>query len=515
MRVHLMSPDSDFEVPGLDRRALPDPLAWHVADMMQDLQVDVVLDAMAAGDDTIRSVCRTALLEPPARPEDIAYRSAVLADFQARPQLLAQLYRIATGALQRPRSLWLISNGRPESLLRKSQTLLTHMAEGLDQLRPLVDAELADVSSPGLKGFAATIRDNLPDDYMADLHATLEVLDRRSGVLMLAGIGPDGGVARPDPRVIGTVGRFFHRLGLEGRTGTWTLPDRDEAGAQAMQALRDRALRTVARAAEQASIHVRSFFSCLRDETAFYLGCLNLRSRLEAAGMPVAIAQVAGAGGDVFGAESLYDPGLVLRTGGGVVGNDVDTGSRGLLVVTGANHGGKTTLLRSIGLAQLLADAGAYVPAARMSVSQARGVYTHWQREEDQAMKHGKLDEELSRIGRLAEVMRPGSLLLSNESFASTNEAEGSQIGLEAIRGFVAAGVRVAAVTHLYDLAETICTSGEPAAVFLRAERGENGERSYRIPAGPPLPTAYARDFYRREFGAELPGAEPSYARTE
>lgn len=509
MRAHLMSPDTDF-----DADALPDPLPRHVADMVQDLQVDVVLDAMAGGDETIRSVCRTALLDPPARPEEIAHRSAVLADFQARPQLLGRLYGIATEALRRPRSLWLISNGRPESLLRRSQTLLAHMAEGLDQLRPAA-AELADAASPGLRGFAATVADNLPDDYMADLHATLNVLDRRSGVLMLAGVGADGGVADPDPRVIGTVGRFFHRLGLEGRTHTWTLPDRDEAGGQALQALRDRALQTVARAAEQASNHVASFFSCLRDETAFYLGCLNLRSRLTAAGMPVAVAQVGGAGRDLLRAEGLYDPGLVLRTGDGVVGNDVDTASHRLLVITGANHGGKTTLLRGIGLAQLLADAGVYVPAARMSVSQARGVYTHWQREEDAGMRHGKLDEELSRISRLADIARPGALLLSNESFASTNEAEGSQIGLEAIRGFAAAGVRVAAVTHLYDLAETIRASGDPAAVFLRAERGEDGQRSYRIPAGPPLPTAYARDFYRREFGADLPPAEASYAPAE
>lgn len=506
MRVHLMSPGADF-----DAVAPPDPLPRHVQDMVEDLQVDVVLDAMAAGDATVRAVCRAALLNPPSKLEDVEYRQQVLADFQAHPQVLAQLYEIATEALQRPRSLWLISNGRPESLLRKSHTLLTHMAGGLDRLRPLVEDEFGGFTSPGLQGFARTVRENLPDDYMADLHRTLEVLDRRSGVLMIAGLGVEGGVADPDPRVIGRVGRFFHRLGLEGRSYTWTLPDRDEAGGQALQLLRDRALWTVARAAEHASLHVRAFFTALRDETAFFLGCLNLRTRLTGAGMPVSLPRVGATGDRVFRAEGLYDPGLVLRTGGQVVGNDVDAASRGLLVITGANHGGKTTLLRAIGLAQELADAGAYVPAGRLSVSLATGVYTHWQREEDAGMRHGKLDEELSRISGLADVARPGSLLLSNESFSSTNEAEGSQIGLEAIRGFVAAGVRVVAVTHLYDLAESVYTSGEPEAVFLRAERGADGERSYRIPAGPPLPTAYARDFYRREFGAELPSA-PSEA---
>ena len=43
-------------------------------------------------------------------------------------------------------------------------------------------------------------------------------------------------------------------------------------------------------------------------------------------------------------------------------------------------------------------------------------------------MKSGKLDEELSRMSKVADHIGPGSILLLNESFSATNEREGSEI---------------------------------------------------------------------------------------
>jgi DNA mismatch repair ATPase MutS len=54
--------------------------------------------------------------------------------------------------------------------------------------------------------------------------------------------------------------------------------------------------------------------------------------------------------------------------------------------------------------------------------------FTHYKREEDATMTSGKFDEELSRMSEIADEIRPRSLLLCNESFASTNEREGAEI---------------------------------------------------------------------------------------
>ena len=47
-------------------------------------------------------------------------------------------------------------------------------------------------------------------------------------------------------------------------------------------------------------------------------------------------------------------------------------------------------------------------------------------------MKSGKLDEELRRM-RTSRPLAPRLLLLCNESFASTNEREGSEIGRQIV----------------------------------------------------------------------------------
>jgi DNA mismatch repair ATPase MutS len=41
--------------------------------------------------------------------------------------------------------------------------------------------------------------------------------------------------------------------------------------------------------------------------------------------------------------------------------------------------------------------------------------------------------EELQRMSEIANVIGPTSLLLCNESFASTNEREGSEIGRQVV----------------------------------------------------------------------------------
>jgi hypothetical protein len=57
----------------------------------------------------------------------------------------------------------------------------------------------------------------------------------------------------------------------------------------------------------------------------------------------------------------------------------------------------------------------------------------------------GKLDEELSRMSRIVDRVRPGALVLvlSNEYLWPTNEREVSQIATQVLKAFAAAEVRV------------------------------------------------------------------------
>lgn len=117
-------------------------------------------------------------------------------------------------------------------------------------------------------------------------------------------------------------------------------------------------------------------------------------------------------------------------------------------------------------------------------------------------MRRGKLDEELSRMSSVVDDLLPNSLVLLNESFASTNEREGSEIARQIVGAFVDTGVKVFYVTHMFDLAHGFYVQKMAAALFLRAERRPAGERTFRVVEGEPLPTSYGEDLYRRIFGA-------------
>lgn len=93
---------------------------------------------------------------------------------------------------------------------------------------------------------------------------------------------------------------------------------------------------------------------------------------------------------------------------GRVVGNDV--GDQKNLVILGS--------------AQLMLQCGMFVPAESFCASVSRGVFTHFKREEDATMQSGKLDEKLGRMTSIVDKITADSIVLLNESFATTNERE-------------------------------------------------------------------------------------------
>lgn len=112
-------------------------------------------------------------------------------------------------------------------------------------------------------------------------------------------------------------------------------------------------------------------------------------------------------------------------------------------------------------------------------------------------------------MSAIVDVIRPGSLLLSNESFASTNEQEGSQIALHIFRTMADCGVTVVAVTHLVDLAAALYRLGGPA-LFLRAEREPDGRRTFRLAEGNRYPPASAETSTSESF--EQPIGRPTFS---
>ena len=500
MKAFLMYPDRDFDT----ERELP----ANEADLSSDLELAVLLQAMAAGDKFLFAVARQGIHSGLVSTGDITYRQRVLADCVAQPGVIRDLYDVAVAAITAERQVigWIFRDS-PDTILHRSHQLLRIYAEVFRRLRNIADAGAESFRSEGFTRFFAMIAAELNDDYFAEMEAQLSELDFRRGTLISAGLGKGlkgaGYVLRRQPEQT-----WRDRIPGMNRTGyTFTIAAQDETGMRTLSDLESRGMNGTANALAQSADHIKDFFQMLRAELGFYLGCLNLRDRLMAKGQSVCFPDPVGpaptsAEHARLSARGLYDASLALSLEDTrAVGNDMDADRRQLIMITGANQGGKSTFLRSLGLAQLMMQAGMFVAADSFTASVSTGIFTHFKREEDATMEKGKLDEELARMSVIASQIGPGGLLLSNESFASTNEREGAEIARQVIRALTEAGIRIVFVTHMYDLAGRYYAEHDPGTLFLRAERRPDGHRTFRLLPGEPLSTSYGEDLYQEVFG--------------
>jgi DNA mismatch repair ATPase MutS len=502
MKVLLMHRDRDFR-PG-------ENLHPNTAELTQDLELDILLDAMAADDSFLREVAKNALLASLRDPESILYRQQILADCLSAPKVIREIYATAIEAIESERKVWSLMWERDaSSALRRSTEVLQLCVNPLHRLRRIAEDNGPRFSSEGFKRFFATISTELDEDYMRSIAEHLERLEFKNGVLMSAGLGSDCKGENYVLREMAMVKQsWLERVqdwvsDFTGRADpafVYEVDERDETGFRILGDLRAQGIVHVATALTQSTDHILNFFRMLRLELGFYISCLNLHERLAQKGEPVCIPEPLPGGDSGFRCEGLYDVCLSLRLDERTIGNDVNCDGKPLVVVTGANRGGKSTFLRSVGVAHLMMQCGMFVAGEAFHANACRGIFTHFKREEDATMQSGKLDEELSRMSTIVDAIVPGSIVLLNESFASTNEREGSEIAAQIVRAFLKMGIKVFYVTHLFALADGFHSAGLHSAHFLRAERLSDGRRTFRLLEGEPLPTSYGEDLYHRIF---------------
>ena len=496
MKAHLMFADTDFD---------PDvrpPAGYH--DVEADLELNAILDTMSAGDQFLRIVATAAIAHPLTNTDLIRYRQQALSDALRNGEVVRQLYTISVQALVEEKKIYGWGLASPAATLHRSIQSLELFISYLRQLRLLADENASAFSSPAFIELFRMLAVELSDDYFDEIDEHLRRLRFRHGVLISSTLGEANkgvGVVLRRPLVAKLT--LFERLGFAHPAHSMTIADRDEAGFNALSDLKNRGVNLVANALGQSVDHIKSFFAMLRTELAFYLGAQNLHAALDAHQEPICIPGLTGTVG--FRCTNLYDAALVLIGNAPAVGNDIDASGARLVMVTGANRGGKSTFLRSLGQAQLMTQCGLFAPAAGFETSVTDAVFTHFKREEDTTMESGKLDEELARMSDIIDRTEPGSLIVFNESFASTNEREGSEIARQITRALITSGISVVFVTHLYDFAHSMYQEGGNDRLFLRANREDEGHRTFKLVEGEPLPTSFGEDVFHRIFDGDTP----------
>ncbi len=190
-------------------------------------------------------------------------------------------------------------------------------------------------------------------------------------------------------------------------------------------------------------------------ELPFYLSWWDFLRRLAPAGVKNCLPDLVSEGDiDVADAVDLALAEQSVRAAKTVVANDVTLrGDERMIVVTGPNHGGKTTLARAFGQLHYIASLGLPVAAAQAQLRLPDRVLTHFERAEDIQTQRGKLQDDLVRMHRILGIAGARSIVVMNEVFSSTSLDDALWLGRRMMGKLKEIGCACIFVTFLDELA--------------------------------------------------------------
>jgi len=222
----------------------------------------------------------------------------------------------------------------------------------------------------------------------------------------------------------------------------------------------------------------------LLGDLEFYLGALAFRDQARAAGLEVCLPELVSPDAP-RALEGLFNPLLLLA---GIQPVPCDLKSERLaatILVTGPNSGGKTRLLQSLGLAQLLGQAGAFIPARAGSLAPTSSLVMSLIQETRADQAEGRLGTELVRIRSLFERLPPGAMVLLDELCSGTNPSEGEEIFELVIEMLSKLSPQSFITTHFLTFAGRLARERRFTELeFLQVELGPERRATYQFVPG-------------------------------
>jgi DNA mismatch repair ATPase MutS len=496
MKAYLLYIDKDFE---WSRK-----LTVFEEEYIRDLGLETLFHAMSSEDSFIDQHVKKVITLSLSDRDEIIYRQDILRDCMANPAVINKLWNIAASADSKTKDYVnrsLISD-YPKAILEEAADKIRTCLESLSKIRAVMKDNRSKLQSAGFINLSDRLIRLLPDSFFEEVSALLHECRFRNGMLLSG--QPEKGIKTKDYSVLNSLDMkskaagFFKKL--KNEAFTFMIDSNDTNSRNALSDIEQQGVSGLANILWQACEGISGFLMTLRRELAFYKGCLNLHHTLRVFSGPVCFPVIDSSGSRTGRFTDLYDPCTVLNTRRHAVGNSVDLSECRLLIITGANQGGKSTFLRSLGTAQIMLQCGMFVGAGEYTGSISNGVYTHFRNEEDPDMKSGKFDEELMRLNKIIDDVKPGATIFMNEAFAATNENEGTEIAVQVTGALLAKGIKLCFVTHFYEYAVFYYERHRAGDRFLVAERTETGERTFRMIEGEPKRTSFGMDIYKSVF---------------
>lgn len=473
-------------------------------DIIKDLNLEIVFQSMAGGLPFVAENARKVMMIPLQTPEEILYRQDIMKDLCEQTDLLDHLYEYGDNQ-QRALRLYKeeIEKGRTRSTSKTGETIQTirFLQEALKELIALRDL-LADrreqFHSDGMQSLCHRLQRQPLEEYQKKVQdMDFFVMGGKIGYLFQFGGGMKLDSATITECQSGPVEKqtslekLYYKYIKKNTIAIHTEPLRKD-----MEHLKEVTAQQMLHVFQPVLDGILTFYHSFSEEIAFYKGAVRFFNRMKELSVPLFFPNPQPVGTRDTSFRYLYELSMAIYLQSCPVGNSAVWENNRMTIITGANQGGKSTFLRSYGIAQVLMQCGMPVPAQRFSAPIYRQIFTHFTRSEDEQLSSGRLREELHRMSDMIDAAVPNSLFLLNESFASTTEKEGARIAEGILRAFYENNVTIFMVTHLFYLAKKLYRENWEGADFLTAERKEDGSRTYRMIPGEPSHTSYGTDLF-------------------
>ena len=224
----------------------------------------------------------------------------------------------------------------------------------------------------------------------------------------------------------------------------------------------------------------------------FYIAWLEYLRPLKKAGLSFCYPTISEQAASIDGRDA-FDLSLAQKLAADrapIIVNDFEILSpERILVVSGANQGGKSTFARMFGQICYLAALGCPVPAREAHLSRIDQIFTHFEREERVETLSGKLEESLMRMREILEQATARSLLIMNESFDSTTVNDALLLSREVLTRVMDRGMLCICVTFLDELASL---SSKTASYMATVDPDDPARRTFKVVRKPAEGLAYA-----------------------
>lgn len=166
-----------------------------------------------------------------------------------------------------------------------------------------------------------------------------------------------------------------------------------------------------------------------------------------------------------------------------------------IALVTGPNHSGKTSFLKSLAQCVLLSHLGMMVPAEAFATPIYHQVITLFSAGEENGSNQSRYELELTIIRKMYERSDSATLLLFNEPLTATNPEEAVPILADLLSRMVQRGCTQLVVTHYYEVYDRLMAQlPDQVSSFITETAIEEGQirYGYRVQASAPKPQRYA-----------------------